>query len=477
MDRREFIQRTAILAGAAYAGTPLQAEQLLTLGTPALTIGILSDIHIRGEETTETLVHALEYFRSLKVDGVIIAGDMADQGLEPQLQQVANAWFKVFPRNKGLNGKRTEKLFIYGNHDVQAATWPGVINEVGAETADAQNIGKRPAEVWKKCFREEYNPIWMKTINGYHFIGAHWHDGNIPGLSDFLQEHRQELQGEHPFFYIQHPHLQNTCNGPWAWGQDDGAVTRLLSQFPNAVAFSGHSHSPLNDDRNFWQDAFTSIGTASLSYLYPMPARENTHQDDSAITPPTQMANMNCHDGKQGMVMRVYENAISFERREFVYDQPVADPWVMPLPISQRKPLTFDNRRKEAPVPQFAAGSKVTVTQAPGKDRYGKEQGQVAVRFPNVLKKDTGIRAFDYEVQVEYEWLDVRFITATKRVFSPHCYLGEAQDTGEVVCLYGVDELPKDFRYRFLVRPCECFGKKGDPICSDWVRLQDIVPK
>ena len=477
MDRREFIQRTAILAGAAYAGTPLQAEQLLTLGAPALTIGILSDIHIRGEETTETLVHALEYFRSLKVDGVIIAGDMADQGLEPQLQQVANAWFKVFPRNKGLNGKRTEKLFIYGNHDVQAAIWPGVINEVGAETADAQNIGKRPAEVWKKCFREEYNPIWMKTINGYHFIGAHWHDGNIPGLSDFLQEHRQELQGEHPFFYIQHPHLQNTCNGPWAWGQDDGTVTRLLSQFPNAVAFSGHSHSPLNDDRNFWQDAFTSIGTASLSYLYPMPARENTHQDDSAITPPTQMANMNCHDGRQGMVMRVYENAISFERREFVYDQPVADPWVMPLPISQRKPLTFDNRRKEAPVPQFAAGSKVTVTQAPGKDRYGKEQGQVAVRFPNVLKKDTGIRAFDYEVQVEYEWLDVRFITATKRVFSPHCYLGEAQDTGEVVCLYGVDELPKDFRYRFLVRPCECFGKKGDPICSDWVRQQDIVPK
>ena len=346
MDRREFIQRTAILTGAAYAGTPLQAEQLLTLGTPALTIGILSDIHIRGEETTETLVHALEYFRSLKVDGVIIAGDMADQGLEPQLQQVANAWFKVFPRNQGLNGKRTEKLFIYGNHDVQAATWPGVINEVGAETADAQNIGKRPAEVWKKCFREEYNPIWMKTINGYHFIGAHWHDGNIPGLSDFLQEHRQELQGEHPFFYIQHPHLQNTCNGPWAWGQDDGTVTRLLSQFPNAVAFSGHSHSPLNDDRNFWQDAFTSIGTASLSYLYPMPARENTHQDDSAITPPTQMANMNCHDGRQGMVMRVYENAISFERREFVYDQPVADPWVMPLPISQRKPLTTAGRKR-----------------------------------------------------------------------------------------------------------------------------------
>lgn len=469
MNRREFIHRSSALAGMAYLNAPAFAQTLQTLGDPNLVIGIVSDIHLRGKDTAQTFIHTLEYFRDQQVDGVIIAGDMADQGLEPQLQVVADAWFQVFPDNKGLNGKLTEKLFIYGNHDVEGAAWGGTINSVGAETAEKQSIGKRRDEVWKKCFGEEYSPIWLKTIKGYHFIGAHWSPNNIPGLAEFLENHAQELNGENPFFYIQHPHLKDTCNGPWAWGQDDGTITRLLNKYPNAVAFSGHSHSPLNDDRDLWQGNFTSIGTASLSYLYPMPARENTYQDDWGKKPPTQMATMDCHDGKQGMIMRIYADCLTFERREFVHDQLLADNWFLPWPISLREPLSFENRGKVAPVPQFPAGAKATVTQAKGKDRYGVEQQQVTVHFPNVLKKDTGIRAFDYEVQVEYTWLDVNFQTAMKRVFSPKCYMGEAQDQGEVICVYGEKELPWDFKFRFAIRPCECFGKKGEPIYTDWI--------
>ncbi len=469
MNRRDFIQRSAVLVGAAYAGVPSLANDLQTLGTPNLVIGILSDLHLRVQEDATAFERALQYFRAQKVDGVIIAGDMADQGLEPQLQVVADTWHKVFPNDKGQDGKHTEKLFIYGNHDMQGATWSGVVDSQGKDTAESQGIAYHPAESWKRCFKEEYSPIWIKTLGGYSFIGAHWHDNNIPGLAEFLDKHAGELGASKPFFYIQHPHLKNTCNGPWAWGQDDGTVTRILNRYPNAVAFSGHSHSPLNDDRNYWQDQFTSIGTASLSYLYPMPARENTYQDDWSVKPPSQMPNIECSHGKQGMLMKVYDGALVFERREFVYDQPVADPWVMPFPISQREPLTFANRRKTAPVPQFASGSRVTVSQAHGRDRYGKEQEQVTVHFPCVLKKDTGVRAFDYEVQVEYEWLDVTFVTVTKRVFSPQCFMGEAQEVSDVTCVYGVSELPSDFRYRFAVRPCECFGKKGDPIYSDWI--------
>lgn len=468
MNRRDFIQRSAALVGAAYVGAPALAVDIQTLGNPNIVIGVLSDIHLRDTSTATTFVHTLEYFRSQKVDGVIIAGDMADQGLEPQLKVVADSWYKVFPDDKGLDGKHTEKLFIYGNHDLQGATWAGVISSVGADVAREQGINNRPAEIWEKYFHETYTPIWMKQVKGYYFIGAHWHDNNIPGLSELLQEHASDLGTEKPFFYIQHPHLKNTCNGPWAWGQDDGTVTSILSRYPNAVAFSGHSHSPLNDDRNFWQDQFTSVGTSSLSYLYPMPARENTYQDDWGVKPPTQMGNIG-GDSKEGMLMKVYDGAIVFERREFVHDQPVADPWVMPLPISLTAPLTFENRRKTAPVPQFPQGSRVTVTQATGKDRYGVEQEQVTVHFPIVLKKDTGVRAFDYEVQVEHEWLDVRFISCTKRVLSSKCFMGEDQENKEVVCVFGLTELPTLFHYRFIVRPCECFGNKGDAIYSDWI--------
>ena len=471
MNRREFLRRSTALAGAAYLGLPALAETLATLGNPNLVIGIVSDIHLRGADTAETFIHTLEYFRSLKVDGVIIAGDMADQGLLPQLQVVANAWFQVFPNNKGLDGKETVQLFIYGNHDMEAYTWGGTISSVGAETAQAQGIGRQAAAAWKQCFKEDYQPIWMKTIKGYHFIGAHWENqSHISGLADFLQEHNSELTADgKPFFYIQHPHPKDTCNCAWAWGRDDGTVTKLLSNYPNAVAFSGHSHSPLDDDRDLWQGAFTSIGTSSLKYLYPMPARENTYQDDWSAKPPSQMAKMDPQDGRQGMVMRVYDSAITFEKREFVYDEPIGEAWYLPWPISVTQPLSFENRAKTAAIPQFPAGTKVTVTGGSGADRYGTSQKQVTVHFPTVLKKNAGVRAFDYEVQVEYDWLDVRHVTATKRVFSPKCYLGENKEEGEVVCVFGEGELPKDFAYRFAVRPCNCFGAKGDPIYSDWV--------
>ena len=471
MNRREFLQRSGVLAGAAYLGSPALAETLATLGNPNLVIGIVSDIHLRGADTAETFIHTLEYFRSLKVDGVIIAGDMADQGLLPQLQVVADAWFQVFPNNKGMDGKETAQLFIYGNHDVEGYTWGGTISSVGAETAQAQGIGRQAAAAWKQCFKEDYQPIWMKTIKGYHFIGAHWENqSHISGLADFLEEHNSELTADgKPFFYIQHPHPKDTCNCAWAWGRDDGTVTKLLSNYPNAVAFSGHSHSPLDDDRDLWQGSFTSIGTSSLKYLYPMPARENTYQDDWSAKPPSQMQKMDPSDGRQGMVMRVYDSAITFEKREFVYDEPIGEAWYLPWPISATQPLSFENRAKSAPIPQFPAGTKVTVTGGSGSDRYGTSQKQVTVHFPTVLKKNAGVRAFDYEVQVEYDWLDVRHVSATKRVFSPKCYLGENKEEGEVVCVFGESELPKDFAYRFAVRPCNCFGGKGNPIYSDWV--------
>ncbi len=471
MNRREFLQRSTVLAGAAYLGTPALAETIATLGEPNLVIGIVSDIHLRGADTAETFIHTLEYFRSLKVDGVIIAGDMADQGLLPQLQVVANAWFQVFPDNKGLDGKETVQLFIYGNHDMEGYTWGGTISSVGAETAQAQGIGRQAATAWKRCFKEDYQPIWMKTIKGYHFIGAHWENQNhISGLADFLEEHNAELTADgKPFFYIQHPHPKDTCNCAWAWGRDDGTVTRLLGKYPNAIAFSGHSHSPLDDDRDLWQGSFTSIGTSSLKYLYPMPARENTYQDDWSAKPPSQMPKMDPQDGRQGMVMRVYDNAITFEKREFVYDEAIGEPWYLPWPISTREPLSFENRAKTAAVPQFPAGTKATVTAGNGSDRYGTQQKQVTVHFPTVLKKNAGVRAFDYEVQVEYDWLDVRHVCATKRVFSPKCYLGENKEEGDVRCVFGESELPKDFAYRFAIRPCNCFGAKGNPIYSDWI--------
>lgn len=471
MDRRSFLQRSAVIAGALCLDFPAFAEKIKTFGDSKLKVGILSDIHIRVKDDTKMFKHALEYFRDQNVDAVMVAGDMADWALESELQWVAETWYSIFPKDKAPDGHHVEKLFIYGNHDVKTADAILKKYNVTKEKAEAEAIGSKKAEVWKKYFKEKWAPIYMKDVKGYKFIGGHF-DGfdGIQNLDAYLESVKAKLPTDKPFFYFQHMHPKDTCSAPWTWGQDDGKTTAALSKYPNVIAFSGHSHTTLTDERTIWQGAFTSVGTASLSYIAPFGGRENTQHTNSKEKVKSQMKKMDCKNGKQGQIMTIYADHITLERREFVYDQQLGDNWIIPLPYGGEKTLSFETRAKNAPVPQFAAGAKVTTTKAKGKDRYDKEEEQITVHFPSVLKKNANARAFEYEIQAEVNDYDTYKVVCTKRVFSEGFYLAEAQDEKEVICPFALSELMPKRKVRFAVRPMNCFGMKGEPIYSEWTK-------
>ena len=476
MQRRTFIKSCALAMGAWCIDHRLFAQMAPQLGDPKLRIGIVSDVHIRHAEHTEALEKTFRYFHDKGADGVIIAGDMADTGLERQLKAVATAWYRVFPKDKASDGRRVEKLFVYGNHDVEGHHYDltGIVpKEEQEELIRKEAIANDRAAIWKKYFKEKYQPIYLKEVKGYKFVGAHWGDWqHIEGMPAFLEAHRAELEGEKPFFYIQHAHPRNTCYGPWAWGKDDGQSTAALSRFPNCIAFSGHSHTILQDDYSIWQGDFVSIGTSSLSYTYARGGRENTYVDGESKQTPYQMPVVDQQDGKQGLLMTVYDQCVVLERREFVYDEAVGPDWVLPLPLGRgEKPYSFAHRAAQAVAPEFPAGSAVRVERARGKDRYGTEQMQTSVYFPNVLCRNAKQRAYDFEVQLVMQDEDTEKVMLTKRVMSPHFYLGERKDDDEVVCVFGEQEIPAYRSFRFEVRPVECFGKKGHPISSEWMKV------
>jgi len=475
MNRREFIGKSMLVAGVMAIDMKAFAEFVSKMGEPNIRIGILSDVHIRLKNQTDVLEKTLRYFDKRGVDGVIMAGDLADAGLSRELQWLADTWYKVFPKDRGYDRRHVEKLFIYGNHDFEGQTYDRLEDILQGEDYDTvvarEGLVYDKAGWWKKIFHEKYDPIYIKDVKGYKFIGAHWGNGrNFPGLAEFMDAHRAEIEGSKPFFYYQHQHPKGTCSGPWVWGQDDGQSTQILSQFPNCVAFSGHSHNVLNDERTIWQGAFTSVGTSSLSYTYSFGGRENTYVDGGPYVH-SQMRVVEQGDGKQGMVMSVYDDCIVLERREFVYDESVGDNWIIPLPAPGEKTLSFEYRAARAKIPQFAPGDTATVTRGMGKDRDGKENMQTTVHFPTVLKKRTGVRAHDFEVTLEKHDVDTYQIVGQKRVMSPHFHLGENMDEEEATCVFGEDEVPKDMDLRFIIRPCECFGGKGDPIYTDWFRI------
>lgn len=469
------MQRSLLLAGAVCIDWESFAQAVSQMGKPRLKMGILSDVHIKTADDLPVLEKAFVFFRNHDVDGIVIAGDMADDGIARQLKMVGNTWYKVFPKDRA-NGHKVAKIFVTGNHDIEGTTYKSFkkrySEEEGKQLIADESIATHKDAAWKQAFKESWQPICLKEIKGFPFVASQFDNAhNTPGLAEFLQKNSRKLQGKKPFFYIQHVHPKDTCSSPWVWGHDDGSATKILSQYPNCICFSGHSHTTLTDERTIWQGAFTSVGTASLSYLITFGGRENTSPAKYANIAP-QMPKLSCQDGKQGQLMTVYDDFITLERHDFVYDQQLADNWIVPLPSPGQKPMDFSTRAEKAKAPQFAKDDKAVVTQAKGPDRNKKETEQVTVHFPSVLGKKTGTRAFDYEVQAEMLDDDVYQPVLTKRVFSNGYYLAEAQDEKEVTCVFAKAELPVGCKIRFAVRPAECFGKKGEPIFTEWFKLK-----
>ena len=121
-----------------------------------------------------------------------------------------------------------------------------------------------------------------KEVNGYTFVLRNWvscvgDEGRTLPLARGLPNdpnpvpawfaaHGAELDPSRPFFYCQHEHPRDTCSSPYADDScDDGTSTRILSGYHNCIAFSGHSHISLLEERTIWQGAFTSVGCRSTS--------------------------------------------------------------------------------------------------------------------------------------------------------------------------------------------------------------------
>ena len=508
ISRRWFIGGAASFG--AFAGCrAVSGSGLVSSGAPRLTFGVVSDIHIYslakpgekaygGGMNELSFVHTLEWFRDQGVDGVIVAGDMADSGTISQLEAVAAAWYRVFPNDRAPDGRKVERLFVYGNHDMGGV--PYARRCLGAQNVPESAfapliIYPNPKAAWEKVFHEPFEPVWTKTVRGYRFVGAHWwsragctgaNETFNLGLADWYAAHAKEIDPSLPFFHIQHPHPKDTCYGPWAWGRDDGMSTKALSAFPNAVAFSGHSHYSLTDERSLWQGAFTSVGTSSLRYTgleyneYPGAGFENSvavgpgarEFDLAKMTP-----RFGAGDCRQGMLWKIYDDCMTVRRREFISDCDVGEDWVIPLPAAEPKPFAFAERAKKIGAPAFPAGAALAVTRVNGTPRgakKGRGKGQEAVApvmkealkivVPAAVAKD-GARAYQFEVSIA--------AADGKKVLKRLVPEGFNQATQHprarlaTRCVLALDSLPKG-KLDVVVTPVNCFGRRGQPLTAQF---------
>ena len=464
MTRRGFLGSAA--AFAAVRG--FASVEALLGGRPELRFGVLSDIHITTRESTETFRKALRYYREQKVDAVMICGDLAHYGLLSQLKEVADAWYDVFPGDKGADGQHVEKVFIYGNHDGDGLGFYGnpgtaqyLMHAPGRTPRELQAEGIAHyghAKAWEECFHEKYSPVYMKNVKGYWFVGGHWDtQSGVRGLGDFLKANGDKLRGEKPFFYCQHPHPRGTVYQYGFFTHDDGTSTRLLSGFPNAVAFSGHSHTSLTDERSVWRGAFTSIGCSTLTAH-----GASIYRTFENLVPGCNQS----RPSRQGMLVSVSGTRMVLERRDFFFDETLDEAWVLELPKAED--WSFKARTARAPRPEFAAGAfaEVFYPVRPGADG--------TLRFPQALANPKA-RPFDYGVTIEYAYEGEEVSVHRYRMLAPTAHLPKSHDA-DVPLVQSV--LPGKYMpscdigdYRITVEPHNSFGGAGKPISTGWMRI------
>ena len=413
IERRDFI--TGMLAGAGFvSGCQTLSPFVGGLGT-RLKFGVISDVHVKLAQDgtslvdgydTQTLEQAFAFFRDSSVDAVMIAGDIADIGCVRELKAVADTWYKVFPNDRAPDGRKVERLFVFGNHDIYGLKYAANIFTDPA-VLRREVIEADPRAAWDACFHEEWKPYFKKTIKGFDFYCSHWQPGiwcngyaeiGCNGCADAFRSMMEKSDPSKPFFYVQHPHPRDTVYGRDAWGVDDGTSTKLLSAFPQAVAFSGHSHEPLTNERALWRGAFTSVATGSLRYLSASSVYNrtnvagyengscnvyapNVNRADRGIyfarydAPKAMSGEANASDIRVGQIVSVYDDRIEFEKREFVSGLKLSDNWVVELPA---KAKSFSARAKEEKFAQFAPDAELKIVRTSARSR-GLKRGEINI--------------------------------------------------------------------------------------------------
>lgn len=419
VSRRWFIgglAATGALGSHRLFATPVGA---FAGGVPRLRFGVVTDVHMRMADKAgtfakgygpEILVKAFSYFRDQGVDAVLVPGDLADRGRGEELKAVADAFWTVFPDGKAPDGHKVEPIFTLGNHD-----WSGLqrMSKVFPDKAEreAHALVTNPKKWWREAFHEDWFESFRKDIKGYTFFAAHWCKGGdsrgkdevgCDVFSELVSSQAPKLDPKVPFFFAQHPHPKDTCYGPWAGGQDNGAAVRALAPYPNVLAFSGHSHYSLTDERSVWQGAFTSIGCGCLRYTGLGPGEfkpfgyENSNTAKKSLDAQKVLPKLDTYDCHQGMLVSVFDDRVVCQRREFGSDLSLGDDWVIPL--GDDRPFAFVERARKSRAPQFPAGAVLKRSEAKIKNRAGVETESHILEFPQALAEGTA-RPRRYEIK------------------------------------------------------------------------------
>ena len=192
MTRREFLF-------SASAVTMLSGCRSFDLfGTPEMTFGVVSDIHVTTPKSCAMFEKALQQFKRRGVDAVMVPGDITDWGLKVSLRYVKETWDRVF------GGTDVVPLFCTGNHDYDGWAYGDMTMEMHANGySEADRMDKDLPAAWAEIFGEKFANVRCRTVKGFDFVSCEFGASDGTELKAWANANRARLSGNKPFFFFQ----------------------------------------------------------------------------------------------------------------------------------------------------------------------------------------------------------------------------------------------------------------------------------
>ena len=309
------------------------------------TFGAISDVHINNPEgaVADKFVSALRQLKARAesdsengLDAVVVAGDLIDNGYSDRN-------YKEIPYYKDLyesvlDPEEVPMIYCIGNHDVY-----------GWWTSQAIKEGKNfETKLGEKYFTADTDLEALDkygcrhcVINGYHILTINpVSDTPVTyeaGAKAWLDETLAKLTEAEPDKYVillTHPMIYDTVYGSTLgeyW--DTHELTPILEKYPQVITFSGHLHFPINDPRSIMQEAFTSVGCASVRYM----AIESGNYMNMAGS--TTMLDKDLYS--EGILVEVDANGnMRLIRMDFYHKDEIGECWEISYPDSENSHLS-----------------------------------------------------------------------------------------------------------------------------------------
>lgn len=237
---------------------PKKAEEVVEITNPDLAFGVFGDVH----ENINHFQKAIDDFYKINpnMDALILNGDNVDQGIDEQYDSMN----EILEKNKDLLPEIIIKNI--GNHE---------FFDYNIETNSKEEVQGFINNYLEFAGEEKvYHDKWIKD---YHFISLGSEDGNSETMNsvtaflskeqlDWLKEKiAEKYEKGKPIFVFLHQQLEYP-NSKWVGVQQEEELRNILSEYPEAILFSSHTHRDLSDNSISLDKPFTIVNTGAVHY-------------------------------------------------------------------------------------------------------------------------------------------------------------------------------------------------------------------